>query len=61
MIAVVVTVIGGKGTLGWHSAGADLPLRLSAGDCVLVPACVGEVFLSPIGGLDVIVTDPTRR
>ncbi len=58
---LVVTVIGGRGTLGWHSGGEDLPLRLVAGDCVLVPACIGEVFLSPIGGLDVIVTDPTRR
>lgn len=58
---LVVTVVGGRGTLGWHSGGEDRPLRLVAGDCVLVPACVGEVFLSPIGGLDVIVTDPTRR
>ena len=58
---LVVTAIGGKGTLGWHSGGADVPLKIKAGDTVLVPACVGEVFLSPLGGLDVVVTDPTRR
>lgn len=58
---LVVTVIGGRGTVGWHSGGNDLPLRVKAGDCVLVPASVGSVFLSPLGGLDLVVTDPTRR
>ena len=58
---LIVTVIGGKGTLGWHSGGTDLPIKVKGGDSVLVPASVGEVFLSPIGGLDVVVTDPTRR
>lgn len=57
---VVVTVLGGQGTLGWHSGGEDLPLRLQAGDCVLVPAAVPSIFLSPIGQLDVVLTDPGR-
>ncbi|MGE3171611.1 MAG: type I phosphomannose isomerase catalytic subunit [Planctomycetota bacterium] len=54
---LVVTVLGGQGTLGWHSGGADLPLRLVPGDCVLVPASTEAVYVSPIGQLDVIVTD----
>ena len=58
---VVVTVLGGQGTLGWHSGGEDLPLRLQKGDCVLVPAAVGSIFLSPMGKLDVVLTDPARR
>jgi mannose-6-phosphate isomerase len=55
---LVVTVLGGRGTLGWQSGGQDEPLRLVPGACALVPACTGEVFLSPIGSLDVVVTDP---
>ncbi len=57
---LVVTVLGGHGTLGWHSGGADLPIRLQPGDCVLVPAATPSVYLSPIGGLDVVLTDPAR-
>jgi len=57
---VVVTVIAGQGTLGWHSGGSDLPIRLQPGDCVLVPATTPSVYLSPIGGLDVVLTDPAR-
>ena len=56
-----VTVIAGRGMLGWHSGGADAPLPLVAGDTVLVPACVDDVFLSPIGRLDVVVSDPGER
>lgn len=58
---LVVTVLGGRGVLGWHSGGDDAPLRLQPGDCALVPACCKEVFLSPIGDIDVVVTDPGRR
>ena len=38
-----------------------LNLAIAAGDTVLVPACIGAVFLSPIGRLDVIVSDPGER
>jgi mannose-6-phosphate isomerase len=57
---LVVTALGGHGMLGWHSGGNDEPLRLQPGACALVPACTSEVFLSPIGTLDVVVTDPGR-
>lgn len=57
---LVVTVLSGQGTLGWHSGGSDLPIRLQAGDCVLVPAATPSVYLSPIGALDVVLTDPAR-
>jgi mannose-6-phosphate isomerase len=57
----VVTVVGGRGVLGWHSGGADVPLPLVAGDTVLVPAAVENVFLSPVGRLDVLVSDPGER
>jgi mannose-6-phosphate isomerase len=57
----VVTVVGGRGVLGWHSGGADAPLPLVAGDTVLVPAAVENVFLSPVGRLDVLVSDPGER
>ena len=53
-----VTVVGGRGILGWHSGGADKPMQLVLGDTVLVPACVNEVFVSPIGRLEVLVSSP---
>lgn len=53
-----VTVVGGCGTLAWPSATAEQPLPLVAGDTVLVPAVVEHVVLSPIGRLDVLVSDP---
>ncbi|MBL9080148.1 MAG: class I mannose-6-phosphate isomerase [Planctomycetes bacterium] len=53
-----LTVLGGRGMLGWRSGGDDVPLPIAAGDTVLVPACVEHVYLSPIGRLDVAVTDP---
>lgn len=55
---VVATVVRGHGTLGWRSGGEDLPLPLAPGDTVLVPACVANVFLSPIGGLTVLWAGP---
>lgn len=55
---LTVTAIGGKGMLGWHSGGQDEPLYLQCGDTALVPACIADVFLSPIGRLDVLVCDP---
>jgi mannose-6-phosphate isomerase len=53
-----VTVVHGRGTLDWHSGEAHSPLPLVAGDTVLVPAAVEHVVLSPIGRLDVLVSDP---
>jgi mannose-6-phosphate isomerase len=53
-----VTVVGGRGILGWHSGGADKPMQLVLGDTVLIPACVNEVFVSPIGRLEVLVSSP---
>lgn len=55
---LVVTVLGGTGTLGSSANGTDAPLQLSPGDCVLIPACIAEIYLSPIGNLDVALTDP---
>lgn len=56
-----LTVLAGRGMLGWRSGGNDLPLQLVAGDTALVPASVESVFLSPIGRLDVVVCDPGVR
>jgi mannose-6-phosphate isomerase len=56
---LVVTVLAGRGIVGWRSGDSDPPLPLAAGDTVLVPACVESVYLSPIGRLDVVVSDPT--
>jgi mannose-6-phosphate isomerase len=57
----VATVVRGRGTLGWRSRGEDLPLALGPGDTVLVPACTGNVFLSPVGGMTVLWAGPGRR
>jgi mannose-6-phosphate isomerase len=54
----VINVIAGRGVLGWHSGGQDAPLFLQTGDCALVPACIDQVFLSPIGRLQVLISDP---
>ncbi|MCA8955582.1 MAG: class I mannose-6-phosphate isomerase [Planctomycetes bacterium] len=53
-----LSVVGGRGTLGWHSGGAEPPLLLQLGDTVLVPASTGVVFLSPIGAMTVLVCGP---
>lgn len=54
----IATVVRGRGTLGWRSGGQDLPLPLGPGDTVLVPACTGNVFLSPVGGMTVLWAGP---
>ena len=56
-----ITITAGRGMLGWHSAGADAPLPVGPGDTALVPACVENVFLSPIGRLQVLVCEPGVR
>lgn len=45
----VLSLIEGRCTLGWMSGGEDPPLLLQPGDSVLVPACCGDVFVSPVG------------
>lgn len=55
---LIVTVLRGRGMLGWHSGGDDAPLPLAPGDSVLVPAATPQVFVSPIGTLEVLLTDP---
>ena len=52
------TVISGRGTLGWRSGGEDPPLPLTPGDSVLVPACVKNVFVSPVGALTLLWAGP---
>ncbi|MEZ5963892.1 MAG: type I phosphomannose isomerase catalytic subunit [Planctomycetota bacterium] len=56
----IATVVRGRGTLGWRSGGEDLPLPLAPGDTVLVPACVDNVFLSPVGGLTLLWAGPPK-
>lgn len=56
-----VTVLGGRGMLGWRSGGSDAPMPLATGDTVLVPACLESVYLSPLGRLDVAVATPGGR
>ncbi len=54
----VLSVVAGHGMLGWHSGGEDAPLPLRPGDTALVPACMEQVFVSPIGELRCLWTDP---
>ncbi|HEX5051827.1 MAG TPA: type I phosphomannose isomerase catalytic subunit [Planctomycetota bacterium] len=55
---LVLTAVGGRGMLGWRSGGADVPIQMVAGDTAVVPACVDSVFVSPLGRLDVVASDP---
>jgi mannose-6-phosphate isomerase len=52
------TVISGRGTLGWRSGGEDPPVPLTPGDSVLVPACVKNVFVSPVGAITLLWAGP---
>jgi mannose-6-phosphate isomerase len=54
----IATVVRGRGTLGWRSHGQDLPLPIGPGDSVLVPACTGSVYLSPVGNLTLLWSGP---
>ncbi len=56
----ILTMLRGRGALGWRSLGEHAPLPLQSGDSVLVPACVETVFLSPIGSLDLLWAEPRR-
>ncbi|MBK8980289.1 MAG: class I mannose-6-phosphate isomerase [Planctomycetes bacterium] len=55
------TVLSGAAALGWRSGGQHPPLALRTGDTFLVPACVGSVFLSPIGSFEMLWTAPGVR
>lgn len=57
-VFAAITVIAGQGMLGWHSRGEDAPVHLRTGDTALVPACIEQVFLSPIGKFHLLVSDP---
>ena len=54
----ILSVIEGRGTLGWQSASLAPPIVLNQGDTVLVPACVDVTFLSPIGKMELLVSGP---
>lgn len=54
----VLSVVAGRGTLGWHSGGNEPPLVLRQGDTALIPAEVDVCFLSPIGGMELLVCGP---
>jgi mannose-6-phosphate isomerase len=56
-----ITVVGGRGTLDDCAVGGGAPLALTTGDTVLVPACTERVLVSPIGRLDMLVSDPGGR
>jgi mannose-6-phosphate isomerase len=54
----VLTVIKGNGVLGWRSGNVSDPLPLQPGDTAVVPASANAVFLSPVGTMVVLVSDP---
>lgn len=53
-----LSVVRGRGTLGWHSGGVEAPLTIVQGDTVLIPANTDVTFLSPIGELDLLICGP---
>jgi mannose-6-phosphate isomerase len=54
----ILTFLSGMAMLGWKSQGRHDPLRVQKADSVLIPACVPDVFLSPVGPACVIVSGP---
>jgi mannose-6-phosphate isomerase len=59
-VVKAITVLEGRGTLGWRSGGDDDPLVLAPGATVLVPAVSGAVFISPLGTMILLVSEPGR-
>ena len=57
-VCKIMSVLSGQGTLGWRSGGRQAPLLLRQGATVLVPANAGSVFLSPVGGMTILWSDP---
>jgi mannose-6-phosphate isomerase len=60
-IVKIATLLRGRCALGWRSLGEHAPLLLEPADTVLLPASVGEVFLSPVGPAELLVAEPARR
>ena len=58
---LLVTALRGHVALGWRSGGTQPPIHVAPADTVLVPACIDEVFLSPIGGVEILLTGPGVR
>lgn len=54
----ILSVVSGRGTLGWHSGGTEPPLIVAQGDTILIPAITEVTFLSPIGEMDFLVCGP---
>ena len=57
----LLTVVEGMAALGWRSGGEHPPIPVRRGDTVLVPAAVDAVYVSPIGRVAFLVTDPGGR
>lgn len=57
----LLTVIEGMAAVGWRSGGEHPPIPVRRGDTVLVPAAVDAVYVSPIGRVGFLVTDPGGR
>ena len=53
----VLTLLSGRAAVGWRSQGEEEPLVVESPDSVLVPACIEEVFLSPVGSVTILVSD----
>jgi mannose-6-phosphate isomerase len=53
----LLTVLSGMAAVGWRSGGEHPPLPVRRGETVLVPAATDAVFVSPIGGLELLWTD----
>ena len=54
----VLTLLAGRAMVGWKSQGEHDPVMLKTADSLLVPACVDEVFVSPVGQTELVVTAP---
>ena len=54
----ILSVVEGRGTLGWHSGGVEPPIFIDQGDTVLVPAAMEVLFISPVNDLTVLVSGP---
>jgi mannose-6-phosphate isomerase len=56
-----VTVVAGKGALGWPGGRANSTLALGPGDTAVVPACCPRFDLIPNESMNVLVCDPGVR
>lgn len=56
----LLTLLKGRGMVGWKSQGEHDPVLMQTADTVLVPACVEEVFFSPVGEVSLVVSGEGR-